>query len=150
MAKKKVGSMKLQVPAGQANPSPPVGPALGQRGINIMEFCKAFNAKTQDMEQGAPCPTVITYYQDKSFTMDIKTPPASYYLKKAAGLKSQGKRNRPRGAEKPGHETVATVSTKQLREIAEAKMKDLNASDVDAAMQIILGSAKSMGIEVRG
>ncbi len=150
MAKKKVGSMKLQVPAGKANPSPPVGPALGQRGINIMEFCKAFNAKTADLEEGAPCPTVITYYQDKSFTMEIKTPPASYYLKKAAGLKPQGKRNRPRGGEKPGHDTVGSVTTKQLREIAEAKMKDLNAHDVDQAMKIILGSAGSMGIEVKG
>ena len=150
MAKKKVGSLKLQIKAGQANPSPPVGPALGQRGINIMEFCKAFNARTQDMEQGAPCPTIITYYQDKSFTMDIKTPPASYYLKKAAGLKPVGKRNRPRGGDKPGRETIASVTTAQLREIAEAKMKDLNANDVDAAMNIILGSAKSMGIEVRG
>ena len=115
MAKKLAGKMKLQVPAGQANPSPPVGPALGQRGINIMEFCKAFNAKTQDMEPGAPCPTVITYYQDKSFTMDIKTPPASYYLRKAAGLKS--------GAKLPGRETVGSVSAKQLREIAEAKWR---------------------------
>jgi large subunit ribosomal protein L11 len=150
MAKKLVGSMKLQIPAGQANPSPPVGPALGQRGINIMEFCKAFNAKTQEMEQGAPCPTVITSYQYKSFTMDIKTPPASYYLKKAAGLKKQGKRNRPRGAETPGRQTVGTVTTAQLREIAEAKMKDLTANDVDAAMKIILGSAQSMGIEVKG
>ncbi|MBM2577163.1 50S ribosomal protein L11 [Jannaschia sp. Os4] len=149
MAKKLVGTMKLQIPAGKANPSPPVGPALGQRGINIMEFCKAFNAKTQEMEPGAPCPTVISYYQDKSFTMDIKTPPASYYLKKAAGLKPVGKRNRPRGAENPGKETVATVTTKQLREIAEAKMKDLSANDVDQAMKIILGSAKSMGIEVK-
>jgi large subunit ribosomal protein L11 len=142
MAKKVVGSLKLQVPAGQANPSPPVGPALGQRGINIMEFCKAFNAKTQEMEPGAPCPTVITYYQDKSFTMEIKTPPASYYLKKAAKLKS--------GANKPSRETVGTVTTAQLREIAEAKMKDLNANDVEAAMKIILGSAQSMGIEVKG
>ncbi len=142
MAKKKVGSLKLQVPAGQANPSPPVGPALGQRGINIMEFCKAFNAKTQEMEPGAPCPTVITYYQDKSFTMDIKTPPASYYLKKAAKLKS--------GAKLPSRETVGSVTSKQLREIAEAKMKDLNANDVEAAMKIILGSAQSMGIEVKG
>ncbi|MGR3485059.1 MAG: 50S ribosomal protein L11 [Paracoccaceae bacterium] len=141
MAKKKVGSMKLQVPAGKANPSPPVGPALGQRGINIMEFCKQFNAKTQDMEPGAPCPTVITYYQDKSFTMDIKTPPASYYLKKAAGLKS--------GAKTPSRETVGTVTVAQLREIAEAKMKDLNANDVEGAMKIILGSAASMGIEVK-
>ena len=139
MAKKLAGKMKLQVPAGQANPSPPVGPALGQRGINIMEFCKAFNAKTQDMEPGAPCPTVITYYQDKSFTMDIKTPPASYYLRKAAGLKS--------GAKLPGRETVGSVSAKQLREIAEAKWKDLNANDVEAAMKIIMGSARSMGIE---
>ena len=141
MAKKLVGSMKLQVPAGQANPSPPVGPALGQRGINIMEFCKAFNAKTADMEPGAPCPTVIQYYQDKSFTMDIKTPPASYYLKKAAKVKS--------GAKLPSRETVGTVTAAQVREIAEAKMKDLNANDIDAAMQIILGSARSMGIEVK-
>jgi len=141
MAKKLAGKMKLQVPAGQANPSPPVGPALGQRGINIMEFCKAFNAKTQDMEPGAPCPTVITYYQDKSFTMDIKTPPASYYLRKAAGLKS--------GAKLPGRETVGSVSAKQVREIAEAKWKDLNANDVEAAMKIIMGSARSMGIEVK-
>ncbi len=141
MAKKIAGTMKLQVPAGKANPSPPVGPALGQRGINIMEFCKAFNAKTADLEVGAPCPTVITYYQDKSFTMDIKTPPASYFLKKAAKLKS--------GAKLPGRETVGSVTSKQVREIAEAKMKDLNANDVEAAMQIILGSARSMGIEVK-
>ena len=141
MAKKLAGTMKLQVPAGQANPSPPVGPALGQRGINIMEFCKAFNAKTQEMEPGAPCPTVITYYQDKSFEMDIKTPPASYYLKKAAKLKS--------AAKLPGRETVGTVTTKQVKEIAEAKWKDLNANDVEAAMKIILGSARSMGIEVK-
>ncbi len=142
MAKKVIGQLKLQVKAGQANPSPPVGPALGQRGINIMEFCKQFNAKTQEMEPGAPCPTVITYYQDKSFTMDIKTPPASYFLKKAAKLKS--------GANKPSRETVGTVTTAQLREIAEAKMKDLSANDVEQAMKIILGSAKSMGIEVKG
>ncbi|VAV88229.1 LSU ribosomal protein L11p (L12e) [hydrothermal vent metagenome] len=141
MAKKLAGKMKLQVPAGQANPSPPVGPALGQRGINIMEFCKAFNAKTQDMEPGAPCPTVITYYQDKSFDMDIKTPPASYYLRKAAKLKS--------GAALPGRETVGSVSAKQVKEIAELKWKDLNANDVEAAMKIIIGSARSMGIEVK-
>ncbi len=141
MAKKLVGTMKLQIPAGQANPSPPVGPALGQRGINIMEFCKAFNAKTAELEPGAPCPTVISYYQDKSFTMDIKTPPASYYLKKAAKVKS--------GANNPSRETVGSVTTKQLREIAEAKMVDLSANDVDQAMKIILGSAKSMGIEVK-
>jgi large subunit ribosomal protein L11 len=149
MAKKLVGKMKLQIPAGKANPSPPVGPALGQRGINIMEFCKAFNAKTQEMEQGAPCPTVISYYQDKSFTMEIKTPPASYFLKKAAGLKPVGKRNRPKGAVQPGRETVATVTVKQVREIAEAKMKDLSANSVEEAMKIIVGSAKSMGIEVK-
>ncbi len=142
MAKKMIGSLKLQVKAGQANPSPPVGPALGQRGINIMEFCKAFNARTQEMEPGAPCPVVITYYQDKSFTMDIKTPPASFFLKKAAKKNS--------GAKLPGRETVGSVTTAQLREIAEAKMKDLNANDVESAMKIILGSANSMGIEVRG
>ena len=142
MAKKLAGTMKLQVPAGQANPSPPVGPALGQRGINIMEFCKAFNAKTQDMEPGAPCPTVITYYQDKSFTMDIKTPPASYYLKKAAKLKS--------GAKTPSREVVGHVTSKQVREIAEAKMKDLNANDIDQAMLMIEGSARSMGLKVEG
>ncbi len=141
MAKKIAGTMKLQVPAGQAKPSPPVGPALGQRGINIMEFCKAFNAKTQDLEPGAPCPTVITYFVDKSFTMDIKTPPASYFLRKAAKLKS--------GASTPGRVTVGTVTKKQVKEIAEAKMKDLNANDIEAAMQIILGSARSMGIEVK-
>ncbi len=141
MAKKLAGTMKLQIPAGQANPSPPVGPALGQRGINIMEFCKAFNAKTQEMEPGAPCPTVIQYYQDKSFTMDIKTPPASYYLKKAAKVKS--------AANLPGRETVGSVTPAQVKEIAEAKMKDLNANDIEAAMQIILGSARSMGIEVK-
>lgn len=141
MAKKIAGTLKLQVPAGKANPSPPVGPALGQRGINIMEFCKVFNAKTQDLEVGAPCPTVITYYQDKSFTIDIKTPPASYFLKKAAKLKS--------GAATPGRETVGSVTAAQVKEIAEAKMKDLNANDIEAAMQIILGSARSMGIEVK-
>jgi len=141
MAKKVAGTMKLQVPAGKANPSPPVGPALGQRGINIMEFCKAFNAKTQELDPGAPCPTVITYYVDKSFTMDIKTPPASYMLKQAAKLKS--------GAKLPGREVVGSVTVKQVKEIAEAKMKDLNANDIDAAMLIIMGSARSMGIEVK-
>tara|TARA_B100000780_G_C20700648_1_gene278563 strand:- start:109 stop:510 length:402 start_codon:yes stop_codon:yes gene_type:complete len=133
--------MKLQVAAGKANPSPPVGPALGQRGINIMEFCKAFNAKTADLEPGAPCPTVISYYQDKSFTMEIKTPPASYFLKKAAKVKS--------GAKMPSKEVIGTVNMKQIREIAEAKMADLNANDIDAAMKIIMGSARSMGIEVK-
>ena len=150
MAKKVVGQLKLQVKAGQANPSPPVGPALGQRGINIMEFCKAFNAKTQEMEPGAPVPTVITYYADKSFSFETRTPPASFYLKKAAGLKPVGKRNRPRGSEKPGREPVGSVTVAQVREIAEAKMKDLSANDVEAAMQIILGSARSIGIEVKG
>jgi len=141
MAKKLIGKLKLQVKAGQANPSPAVGPALGQRGINIMEFCKAFNARTAEMEPGAPCPTVISYYQDKSFEMDIKTPPASYYLKKASKLKS--------GSKTPGRATAGTVTTKQVREIAEAKWKDLNANDVESAMKIILGSARSMGIEVK-
>ncbi len=141
MAKKIEGYLKLQIPAGKANPSPPVGPALGQRGLNIMEFCKAFNAQTQEMEPGAPCPTIITYYVDKSFSMEVKTPPASFFLKKASGLKS--------GASTAGKETVGSVTTKQVKEIAEAKMKDLNAKDMDGAMQIILGSARSMGIEVK-
>lgn len=142
MAKKVAGTLKLQIAAGKANPSPPVGPALGQRGINIMEFCKAFNAKTQEMEAGSPIPTIITYYQDKSFSFEIKTSPASYYLKKAAGLKS--------GATNPGKETAGTVSMAQVREIAEAKMVDLNANDIDAAIQIVLGSARSMGLELKG
>ncbi|MFC3060678.1 50S ribosomal protein L11 [Paenirhodobacter populi] len=150
MAKKVIGQLKLQIKAGQANPSPPVGPALGQRGINIMEFCKAFNARTQELEQGTPTPVVITYYADKSFTFETKTSPASFMLKKAAGLKPVGKRNRPKGSVKPGHETAGTVTVAQIREIAEAKMKDLNANDIEAAMQIILGSAKSAGIEVKG
>ncbi len=150
MAKKVIGQLKLQVKAGQANPSPPVGPALGQRGINIMQFCKDFNARTQEMEQGAPIPVIITYYQDKSFSMDLKSPPASFMLKKAAGLKPVGKRNRAKGSEKPGRDVAGTVTVAQVREIAEAKMKDLNANDVEGAMQIILGSAKSMGIEVKG
>ncbi len=150
MAKKVIGSLKLQVKAGQANPSPPVGPALGQRGINIMEFCKAFNARTADMEPGAPTPVIITYYQDKSFTLDIKTSPASFYLKKAAGLKPVGKRNRPKASVKPGKEIAGSVTLAQVREIALAKMRDLNAIDIDGAMQTIIGSAKSMGIEVKG
>ena len=150
MAKKVVGSLKLQIKAGQANPSPPVGPALGQRGINIMEFCKAFNARTQEMEPGSPTPTVITYYADKSFTFELKTPPAAFLLKKAAGLKPVGKRNRAKGSDKPGRTTAGTVTAKQVREIAELKMKDLSANDIDAAMQIVLGSARSIGIDVRG
>ena len=145
-----MGSLKLQVKAGQANPSPPVGPALGQRGLNIMAFCKEFNARTQGMEPGAPTPVVITYYQDKSFSLELKTPPASYYLKKAAGLKPVGKRNRPKASTKPGREVAGTVTVAQVREIAEAKMKDLNAVSIEGAMSIILGSAKSMGIEVKG
>jgi large subunit ribosomal protein L11 len=142
MAKKVIGTLKLQVPAGKANPSPPIGPALGQRGINIMEFCKAFNAKSQEIEPGAPCPTIITYYQDKSFTFEIKTPPASYLIKKAAKVNA--------GSKAPGRDVAGSVTSKQVREIAEAKMKDLNANSVEAAMQIIAGSARSMGIEVKG
>ena len=150
MAKKVVGQLKLQIKAGQANPSPPVGPALGQRGINIMEFCKAFNARSQEMEAGSPVPVVITYYADKSFTFEMKTAPASFLLKKAAGLKPVGKRNRAKGSDKPGRTVAGTVTAKQVREIAEAKMKDLSANDIEAAMQIILGSARSIGIEVKG
>jgi large subunit ribosomal protein L11 len=141
MAKKVMGMLKLQVAAGNAKPSPPVGPALGQRGINIMEFCKAFNAKTADMEKDAPCPTVITYYADKSFTFEIKTPPASYYIKKAAKLQS--------GSKTPGRASAGSITAKQVREIAEAKMKDLNATSIEGAMQIIMGSARSMGVEVK-
>ena len=150
MAKKITGYVKLQVPAGAANPSPPIGPALGQRGLNIMEFCKAFNAKTQEMEQGSPVPVIITYYADKSFSFEMKTAPASFYLKKAAGLKPVGKRNRPKGSVKPGREVAGTVTVAQVRQIAEAKMKDLSANDIEAAMKIIVGSAKSIGIEVKG
>ena len=150
MAKKVVGQLKLQIKAQEATPSPPVGPALGQRGINIMEFCKAFNAKTQEMEAGSPVPVVITYYADKSFTFEMKTAPASFLLKKAAGLKPVGKRNRAKGSDKPGRTVAGTVTAKQVREIAETKMKDLSANDVEAAMQIILGSARSIGIEVKG
>ena len=142
MAKKVAGFLKLQVPAGAATPSPPIGPALGQRGINIMEFCKAFNARTQEMEVGQPTPVIITYFTDKSFQMEIKTPPASFLLKKAAKLTSASKT--------PGKTVAGTVTLAQVREIAEAKMKDLNANDVEAAMQIIAGSARSMGIEVKG
>ncbi|WP_048649539.1 50S ribosomal protein L11 [Nitratireductor soli] len=142
MAKKIAGQLKLQVPAGSATPSPPIGPALGQRGINIMEFCKAFNAQTQEMEKGSPIPVVITYYQDKSFTFTMKTPPVSYFLKKAIKLKS--------GSKEPGKVVAGKVSRAQVREIAEAKMKDLNANDVEAAMRMVEGSARSMGLEVVG
>jgi large subunit ribosomal protein L11 len=142
MAKKIAGLLKLQVPAGSATPSPPIGPALGQRGINIMEFCKAFNAASQEAEKGSPIPVVITYYQDKSFTFTMKTPPVSYFLKKAAKLKS--------GSKEPGKVTAGQVSRAKVREIAEQKMKDLNANDVDAAMRMVEGSARSMGLEVVG
>ncbi|MBC8130424.1 MAG: 50S ribosomal protein L11 [Rhizobiaceae bacterium] len=140
MAKKIAGQLKLQVKAASATPSPPIGPALGQRGINIMEFCKAFNAQTQEMEKGSPVPVVITYYVDKSFTFVMKTAPVSYFLKKAAGLSS--------GSKEPGKTVAGKVTRAQVREIAEAKLKDLNANDVDAAMLMIEGSARSMGLEV--
>jgi large subunit ribosomal protein L11 len=146
MAKKVLGQIKLQVPAGAANPSPPIGPALGQRGLNIMEFCKGFNAKTQELEKGQPCPVIITYYQDKSFTFEIKTPPATFLLKKAAGLKIGKKPSS--GSKKPGRDVVGTVTKAQCRQIAETKMKDLNARDLDAATSIIMGSARAMGLEV--
>jgi large subunit ribosomal protein L11 len=140
MAKKITGYIKLQVPAGAANPSPPIGPALGQRGVNIMEFCKAFNAKTQEMEKGMPIPTVITVYADRSFTFDTKTPPASFLIKKAANLKA--------GSATPGKGSVGKIARSKLREIAELKMKDLNANDIDMATRTIEGSARSMGLEV--
>ena len=140
MAKKITGYIKLQVPAGKANPSPPIGPALGQRGLNIMEFCKAFNAATQGMEPGMPIPTVITAFADRTFTFATKTPPASYFLKKAAGL---GK-----GGQTPGKSVAGKVTMAQCREIAESKMKDLNAADLEAATKMIVGSARSMGIDV--
>ena len=140
MAKKISGYIKLQVPAGQANPSPPIGPALGQRGVAIMEFCKAFNAATQNMDPGIPIPTTITVFTDKSFSFETKTPPVSYFLKKAAKIE--------KGAKLVGRETVGRVTQAQLREIAESKMVDLNAYDVDAAVEMIKGSARSMGIEV--
>ena len=142
--------MKLQLPAGKATPAPPVGPALGQYGINIMGFVKEFNARTAEMEPGAPTPVVITYYADKSFALELKTPPASYFLKKAAGLKPVGKRNRPKASTTPGKEVAGTVTLAQVREIATAKMRDLNAVSVEAAMQTVVGSAKSMGIEIKG
>ena len=150
MAKKVIGSLKLQVKAQQANPSPPVGPALGQRGLNIMAFVKEFNAKTADIAPGTPTPVIITYYQDKSFSLELKTAPASFLLKQAAGLPPVGKRNRAKGSSKPGREVAGKVTVAQIRQIAEVKMKDLNANSIEAAMQIILGSAKSCGIEVKG
>jgi large subunit ribosomal protein L11 len=142
VAKKVMGQIKLQVPAGAANPSPPIGPALGQRGLNIMEFCKTFNARTQEFEKGMPIPVIITYYQDKSFSLEMKTPPASYLLKKAAKIED--------GSKKPGLEIKGSVTKADLKKIAEVKMKDLNANDIEAAIKIIAGSARSMGLEVKG
>ena len=142
MAKKIDGYVRLQVPAGQANPSPPIGPALGQAGLNIMEFCKVFNAETQNLEPGMPIPVTITVYKDRTFSFITKTPPAGYYLKKAAGL--------DKAAEMPGKENVGQVSMAQIREIAEKKLVDLNTNDIDAACRMIAGSARSMGIEVLG
>ena len=142
MAKKIVGYIKLQVPAGKANPSPPIGPALGQRGLNIMEFCKAFNAQTQKMEPGLPVPVVITAFADKSFTFVMKTPPATVLLKKAANIQ--------KGSQKPNQNKVGTVTRKQLEEIAQAKMPDLTAAGLDAAVRTIAGSARSMGLNVEG
>ena len=142
MAKKIVGYVKLQVPAASATPSPPIGPALGQRGLNIMEFCKAFNAATQEMEKGSPIPVVITAYADKSFTFEMKQPPVTYFIKKAVNLKS--------GSKLPGKESAGTITVAQLRDIAAKKMKDLNADDIDSAVSMIAGSARSMGIQVEG
>ncbi len=142
MAKKIEGYLKLQVPAGNASPSPPIGPALGQRGLNIMEFCKAFNAKTQEMEKGAPIPVEITIYVDKSFTFAMKQPPMSYFIKKSLNLSS--------GSKEPGRVVAGKLKRAQVQEIAEKKMADLNASDIEAAMRIVEGSARSMGIEVEG
>ena len=142
MAKKITAYIKLQVKAGEANPSPPVGPALGQRGVNIMEFCKAFNAKTQDVEKGLPLPVVITVYSDRSFTFITKTPPASILLKKATGIKS--------GSSNPNTKKVGTVTLAQLEEIAKTKMEDLNAANLEAAVKTIAGSARSMGLNVEG
>jgi len=141
MAKKVTGFLKLQVPAGAANPAPPIGPALGQRGLNIMEFCKQFNAQTQKMEKGMPIPVTITIYQDRSFSFEMRTPPVSFFLKKAAKIDT--------GAKTPGRDPVGSVSKAQVKEIATQKMKDLNCDTVDAAMRMIEGSARSMGIEVR-
>jgi large subunit ribosomal protein L11 len=140
MAKKITGYIKLQVPAGAANPSPPIGPALGQRGVNIMEFCKSFNAATTEMEKGMPIPTIITVYADRSFSFETKTPPATFLIKKAVGLKS--------GSKEPGKVVAGRIKRSQLSEIAEMKMKDLNANDIEAATKIIEGSARAMGLEV--
>ena len=142
MAKKIIGYIKLQVPAGKANPSPPIGPALGQRGLNIMEFCKAFNAQTQKLEKNTPIPVVITIYQDRSFAFEMRTPPMSHFLKKAAKITS--------GSKTPGRDKVGKVTQAQIKEIAQAKMKDLNCDTVEAAMTMVEGSARSMGLEVAG
>ena len=142
MVKKIEGYIRLQIPAGQANPAPPVGPALGQAGLSIPDFCKSFNATTQNMEPGMPIPVRITVYQDKSYSFETKSPPASYYIKKAARVE--------KGSESPGIEIIASISKRQLREIAEIKMVDLNANDIEAACKIIAGSARSMGINVEG
>ena len=147
MAKKIDGYINLQVPAGAANPSPPIGPALGQRGVNIMEFCKAFNAKTKDMEQGTPIPVKITVFTDRSFTFEMKTPPATFFLKKAAGLKATGKPGA--GSKDPGRTVAGQVTMAQIRDIAKLKLKDLNTDDVEAAAKTIAGSARSMGLEVK-
>ena len=141
MAKKIIGFIKLQVPAGKANPSPPIGPALGQRGLNIMEFCKAFNAQTQGVEPGMPIPVVITAFADKSFTFVMKTPPATFLIKKAAGI--------DKGSGTPGRATAGTIRRAKVKEIAETKMKDLNANDIEAAMRMIEGAARSMGVAVQ-
>ena len=146
MAKKVDGFINLQVPAGQANPAPPIGPALGQRGVNIMEFCKAFNAKTKDLEQGSPIPVKITVYSDRSFTFEMRLPPATFLIKKAAGMKATGKPGS--GSKEPGRTVAGTVTMAQLREIAEKKLKDMNTTDVEAAMRTLAGSARSMGLQV--
>jgi large subunit ribosomal protein L11 len=146
MAKKIDGYINLQVPAGKATPSPPIGPALGQRGVNIMEFCKAFNAKTKDMEPETPIPVKITVYSDRSFTFEMRTPPATYFLKKAAGLKTSGKPGA--GSKEPGRTIAGSVTMAQVREIAKMKMKDLNTDNLESAAKTIAGSARSMGLEV--
>jgi large subunit ribosomal protein L11 len=140
MAKEVLGYIKLQVPAGKANPSPPIGPALGQRGLNIMEFCKAFNAKTQDMEAGIPIPVIITAYKDKTFTFITKTPPNTHFIKRAVGIQ--------KGSQLPGRDSVGQITMSQIREIAEKKMQDMNANNIEAAMNMLKGSARSMGFEV--
>ena len=146
MAKKVDGFINLQVPAGAANPAPPIGPALGQRGVNIMEFCKSFNAKTKDMEQGTPIPVKITVYSDRSFTFEMRMPPATYLIKKAAGMKPTGKPGS--GSKEPGRTSAGEITMKQLREIAEKKLRDMNTSDIDAAARTLAGSARSMGLTV--